>query len=131
MIDIYDSEIDKIIACQDALQQRAKEKMRNYGDFEREIKERFEDIGFIVQVVWHNYSINGVAQAMSAMPEVTITGRCDPKFAFDPDQMVHEVTSNLLDIPGEGGVIDTSGYDTSLTPQALLRSKNWLRPGEK
>ena len=131
MIDIYDSEIDKILAVQHALQQRAKEKMRNYGDFEREIKERFEDIGFIVQVTWFNYAVNGVTQTLSAMPEVTITSRCDPKFVFDPDQMVHEVTSNLLDIPGDSGVIDTSGYDTSLTPQALLRSKNWLRPGEQ
>lgn len=130
MIDIYDSEIDKIIAVQHTLQQRAGDKMRNYGDFEREIRERFEDIGFTVDVNWFSYALNGEVQAMSAMPEVTIIGRCDPKFAFDPDQMVHEVTSNVLGLPGDQGVIDTSGYDTSLTPQALLRAQNTLRQGE-
>lgn len=107
MIDIYDSEIDKILGVQAKLQERARDRPRNYNDFEREIKERFEDIGFTVAVNWRNYALHGIVQAGSAMPEVEITGRCDPKFVFDPDQQVHEVTSNVLGLPGEEGVIRT------------------------
>jgi hypothetical protein len=112
VIDIYDTEIDKILGVQAKLQQRASEGSRNYNDFEREIKERFEDIGFTVQVVWHSYAIGRVVQQGSAMPEVTITGRTDPKFQFDPDQQVHEVTANVLGIPGEEGVIKTDLGDS-------------------
>jgi hypothetical protein len=112
VIDIYDSEIDKILEVQQLLQQRARERMFNYNDFEREIKERFEDIGFIVAVNWHSYAVNGEVQAMSAMPEVAITGRTDPSFAFDPDRQVHEVTRNVLGLPGEEGVIKTDLGET-------------------
>jgi hypothetical protein len=41
------------------------------------------------------------------MPEVTITDRCERK-PFDHDQMVHEVTHNILGLPGQEGVIKTN-----------------------
>ena len=112
-IDIYDSEMVKILDVQEKLQLRARfGGPRNYNDFEREIVERFEDIGFRVQVNWHSYAINKQVQVGSAMPEITITGRTDPDFAFDPDQQVHEVTSNVLDLPEEdAGVIRTDQGD--------------------
>lgn len=130
MIDVYDHEVDELIRVQHVLEQRAHDRMRNYGDFEREIKERFAEIGFVVDVNWFSYAVNGEVQAMSAMPEVSVVGRTDPSFVFDQDRQVHEVTSNLLGLSGDQGVIDTSGYDTSLTPQALLKAQNTLRQGE-
>jgi hypothetical protein len=36
---------------------------------------------------------------------VTIMGKTEVESGFDFDRMVHEVQSNLLGIPGEGGVI--------------------------
>lgn len=107
ILDVYDHEIDKILAVQEKLQERARDRPRNYNDFEREIKERYEDIGFIVTVKWKNYAMNGVVQQGSALPEVDFVGRCDPKFVFDHDQQVHEVTHNILGIPGQEGVIKT------------------------
>jgi hypothetical protein len=108
-LDVYDSEMVRILEVQEKLQLRARfGGPRNYSDFEREIRERFEDIGFTVDVNWHSYAMNHVVQAGSAMPEITITGRTDPGFVFDPDQQVHEVTSNVLDLPEEdAGVIAT------------------------
>jgi hypothetical protein len=43
----------------------------------------------------------------AAMPEVTITDRCERK-PFDHDQMVHEVTHNILGLPGQEGIIRTN-----------------------
>jgi hypothetical protein len=106
MIDIYDHEVDALIRVQYLLTQRAQEKRHNYADFEREIKERFAEVGFVVAVNWHRFGIGGQVQE-GAMPEVTVVGRTDPAAVFDPDRQVHEVTSNLLEIPGEDGVIKT------------------------
>jgi hypothetical protein len=107
VIELYDHEVDEAFGVLARLQDRAAAKSHNYTDFEREIRERFAEIGFVVHVNWHGYSVGGQVQAGSAMPEVTITGRTDPKFAFDPDRQVHEVTANILEIPGQEGVIKT------------------------
>ena len=107
MIEIYDHEIDEVSKVLATLQQRAKEGSRNYGDFEREIRDRFAEIGFVVSVTWHSYAIGKIVQTGSAMPEVTITSRTDPSFQWDPDRQVHEVTANILEIPGQEGVIKT------------------------
>lgn len=111
-IEVYDSDMVKILDIQEKLQLRAKfSGPRNYIDFEREIRERFEDIGFLVHVNWHSYAVGKVVQVGSAMPEITIIGRTDPDFVFDPDQMVHEVTSNVLDLPeSDAGVIKSDGF---------------------
>lgn len=106
-LDVYDSEMVQILDVLETLRMRAKERRHNYLSFQREIEERFGEIGFLVSVNWHSYAMNKVVQVGSALPEVTITGRVDPSFRFDPDQMVHEVTSNILDLPGQEGVIKT------------------------
>ncbi len=107
MPDIYDHEIAQIIEVRQKLEQRASERSFNYGDFEREIKERYAEIGFTVGVNWHEYSVGGRKVEGSAMPEITVTGRTDEAFRFDPDRQVHEVTSNILELPGQSGVIKT------------------------
>jgi hypothetical protein len=70
-----------------------------YDSFQREIKERFYEIGFIVDVVWYETNMAEVK-----MPEIVIKGRTENKFVFDRDRQVHEVTNDVLDL-GTGGVI--------------------------
>lgn len=104
--DILDSELETILTVMGTLQDRARLKAHNYEAFEREIKSRFADIGFLVDVNWHHYAVGGVVQQGSAMPEVTITERMSD---FDPDRQVWEVTQNILELPGQakGEVIRT------------------------
>jgi hypothetical protein len=111
-IELLDSEVDAIQKVWDALRDRHQKAFRNYDDVEREIVGRFADAGFIVHVSWYKYAIDGVPQSDAASPEITIVGRCDPKHEFDHDRQVHEVTSNILDIPGQEGVIKTDQGDT-------------------
>jgi len=110
VLDVLDSEVDAIGKVLAALKDRAAAKSQNYESFEREIRDRFAQIGFTVDVSWYRYGIEGRPGAVegSAMPEITITGRTDPGHVFDHDRMVHEVTNNLLGIPGQEGIIRTN-----------------------
>jgi hypothetical protein len=105
-IDLYDHEIDAIQKVWDQLRDRHQKTYRSYDAVEREIISRFAEIGLVAQVNWYSYKIGGVVQEGAAMPEVTITGRIE-KHEFDHDQQVHEVVNNVLDIPGQEGVIKT------------------------
>jgi hypothetical protein len=105
-IELYDHEVDQIQGVWDELRARHQKSTRNFNAVEREIVGRFADAGFVVHVNWYSYEIDGVPQE-GASPEVTIVGRCDPKHEFDHDRQVHEVTANVLDIPGQEGVIKT------------------------
>jgi hypothetical protein len=106
VLDLYDHEVEEILQLQARLNDKARYGRHNYTDFEREIRERFAGIGFTVEVSWYGFSVGGRPQE-GAMPEVTVTGRADDKHVFDKDRQVHEVTRNILDLPGETGVIKT------------------------
>jgi hypothetical protein len=103
--DLYDHEVEEILQLQLRLNDRARHRRHNYNDFDREIREAFAEIGFTVEVNWHEFSVGGQKQE-GAMPEVTVTGRTDPSFEFDKDRQVHEVTRDVLGL-GEEGVIKT------------------------
>lgn len=107
--EIADSEILEIERVLTTLNQRALDKSHSFEAFEREIKERFEDVGFVVAVSWYEFGREGQVGAVpnAAMPEITITDRCERK-PFDHDRQVHEVTSNILGLPGQEGVIKTN-----------------------
>jgi hypothetical protein len=105
-IDLYDHEVDAIQRVWDTLRDRHQKATRNYDAVEREIISRFAEAGFVVQVNWYRYSLDGVVQDGAAMPEVSIVGRCE-KHEFDHDRQVREVTANILGIPGQEGVIRT------------------------
>lgn len=104
--DLYDTEVEQILQVQERLNDRARHRRHNYNDFDREIREAFAEIGFTVEVNWHEFAVGGQKQD-GAMPEVTVTGRTDESRVFDKDRQVHEVTHNVLGIPGEEGVIKT------------------------
>lgn len=108
VLDLYDHEVEEILQLQLRLNEKARYGRHNYTDFEREIRERFAGIGFTVEVSWYGFAVGGQKQD-GAMPEVTVTGRTDQKHVFDNDRQVHEVTHNVLGLPGEdAGVIKTS-----------------------
>lgn len=100
ILDVHDSEVLRIGRVMAVLRDRAKSKSLNYNDFEREIKTRFAEIGFAVNVNWYEYSIGGVKQD-GAMPEITIMDRTPGSAEFDPDRQVHEVVNNILELPGQ------------------------------
>jgi hypothetical protein len=100
-IDLYDSEI---IAIEDGplryAQQRAGRPL-NIDRFTKDLAEQFEQIGLGVEV-----KVFTTAQDNVWAFEVEIQRRIAKP--FDPDQMIHEVVNNLLELPGEGGWIDTN-----------------------
>jgi hypothetical protein len=106
LADLYDHEVRAIIDVHMALRERYQERVCSIPSFENEATQRFAEAGFTIAIGWHEYSVGGVRQE-GALPEITITGRVAPGFQFDQDRQVHEVTSNLLGIPGEDGVIKT------------------------
>jgi hypothetical protein len=104
--DLYDHDVEQILQVQMRLNDRARYRRHNYNDFDREIREAFAEIGFTVEVNWHEFGVDGQKQD-GAMPEVTVTGRTE-QHVFDKDRQVHEVTHNVLDLPEEdAGVIKT------------------------
>jgi hypothetical protein len=98
-IELYDSDIAAIDRgpLKWATEQQGKAMVLD--SFVRGVVGRFEDIGLRSRVNTHESSEPG-----TYVFEIVITGRIEEK-AFDYDKMVHEVVHNLLDIPGEGGVI--------------------------
>lgn len=113
LLNVYDSEIAKLQEVLRTLNGRTY-KRHDLHAFEREIVERFQEIGFTVDVKWYTTAAEGVV-----VPEVEVTGRCDPikPGEFDHDQMRHEVVNNLLGLPEEdAGIIKTP--ETWTTEQA-------------
>jgi hypothetical protein len=104
-IELYDSDI---LVLEPVLQmiRRRSEGRRDYDAFDREIKERFHDIGFVVDVKWFETNLAEVK-----MPEIDIVGRVEPEAQFDHDKMQHEVVNDILDL-GTGGKIP-------VTPEAF------------
>jgi hypothetical protein len=112
VLDLYDHEVKDILRVQQDLRDRAAAKDHNYESFEREVRYRFAEIGFEVDVNWYRYGIEqpgGTVQEVegAAMPEITITGRIDKGHQFDHDRQVHEAVSNILQLPGQEGWIKT------------------------
>lgn len=106
LIELYDSDIKKITDGPIAWHNRREGARRSIDDHQRALTEEFEKIGLLANVeVWAYSSDGGKSLEDGFMFQVMITGRVNPESAFDFDKMRHEVVSNLLDIPGEGGTI--------------------------
>lgn len=115
-IELLDSEVDQIQKVWDLLRKKHQKSYRNYVGVESEIKGRFADIGFVVTVNWFKYAIDGQV-GEGASPEITIVGRVNSGHQFDHDQQVKEVTSNILGLPGQEGVIRTDGNKHGPKPE--------------
>lgn len=99
---VYDHEVLKIEKVLERLRQRASSR-RVLDDFDREARQRFEDIGFVVKINWYETNVEG-----TFMPEIEVVGRTE-RHDFDHDRMVHEVTGDLLET-GNGGVIKSGEF---------------------
>lgn len=108
---LYDSEIDAVHRLLDEL--RKKEAThQNLHEFDQEIKGRFLEVGFVVDVVWEE-SLEG---QKIYRPTIVLEQRTEElKNGFDHERQAHEIRSDLLGL-GEGGVIKTD----SDKAQALL-----------
>jgi hypothetical protein len=79
---------------------------RNIDQFAKDFEEQVNKCGFTCEV-----KVYDTNQAETYSFEVEINGRT-PGSVFDPDKQVHEVTSNLLELPGE--------------QEGFVKSKEWL-----
>lgn len=104
LANVLDSEIKDLQTVLATLNARTY-KRHNLHAFEREVVERFQEIGFVVDVKWYETNVPDVV-----VPEVEVIGRCEPvkPGEFDHDRMRHEVVNNVLGLPEEdAGVIKT------------------------
>jgi hypothetical protein len=104
-VELYDSDIKAIAAGPLRYAQERAGRMLEIDRFVRDLQEQFFQIGLGVQVQVWTTPIEGTYKFT-----VEIQKRLNP---WDPDQMVHEVTHNLLDIPGapEGFIKTDPGAD--------------------
>jgi hypothetical protein len=102
-IELYDSDILVVEKVLHIIQERARESSRDYDAFDREIKERFFDAGYIVDVKWYSTNVDGVYA-----PDIEIVGRTEKQGEFDHEKMAHEVTSDILEL-GQKGKIKVTG----------------------
>lgn len=118
-VELYDSDVKAIMDGPMAWFNARTGSWRNIDDMHKELTEQFQKIGLQVEVsVWTlgecrcRPATHHAEQCRNliAIPEayqfgVLILGKINRESGFDFDKMVHEVQHNLLDIPGEGGVI--------------------------
>jgi hypothetical protein len=96
MIDIYDSDIVKIDEGPMKWMVSKQGTGMSLESFRRGAVEQFAEVGFRANVKTYE-----TTEAGTYAFEVEILGRVDPKFVFDNDQMIHEVTRNVLDDPDQ------------------------------
>lgn len=82
----------------------------NRSTFGQEVRERFNDIGLVVNVAWgipEDQVENFKFKPDECVPVlmVDLIGRTH-KLDWDPDKQVHQVTNDVLEL-GDGGVIKT------------------------
>lgn len=95
MIDLYDREL---LAAEKVAKKLLERTVlpRDVDAFSREIKERFEEIGFVVEVQW--WSTN---QDATYIPDIFIVERCAPlPHGFDFEEHGWEVRKDILGIDG-------------------------------
>lgn len=113
-----DSEVLKLENVLKTLQGRTATP-RNYEHFENEIKDRFWEVGFRVDVKWWETNIDG-----TLIPEIEVTERIEGE--FNPEQQAHEVVNNIVGIPeDEGkGVIKTSAKEVEMLREGIIKPNN-------
>lgn len=81
---------------------------RELSSFQREARERFAEIGFVVRVDFFEseHEDHLRPEDRTQYPEITFLGRCDPVKVgeFDHERMGHEVRSNILGKKGQDSV---------------------------
>lgn len=103
LVNLYDSDIDRIHRGPLAWMRAQSGKRMDLEDFRKTAVEKFADIGFRTNVKC--YETN---EADTYIFEAEIQERLGKK-EFDYDRQIHEVVNNYLDLPGEEkGFVKTS-----------------------
>jgi len=101
-IELYDSDILVVERVLNIVRERGQNR-RDYDAFDREIKERFFDAGYVVDVKWYHTNIEGVKS-----PDIEIVGRTEKQGEFDHEKMAHQVTEDILELGTKGKISVTS-----------------------
>lgn len=94
MIDINDSELLRLEKVVNWAKSQQKTR-RDIDQFTRDIREKINAVGFECEVKVMETNEEGVYGF-----DIELNGRVGGS-SFDPDRQVHEVTRNLLELPGE------------------------------
>lgn len=105
--DLYDSErmaINKVMA---ALSEKMGTAVEG-GAFQREVRERFAEIGFVARCdLWKDEDDTRPWDERPWIPAITLVGRTEAQGEFDHERMGHEVRSNILGKKGQENVQKT------------------------
>lgn len=115
--DLLDSEriaINHVIA---ALNAKVGSQMEG-GAFQREVRERFAEIGFVVRCdFWRDDDDPRPWDERPWLPAITLLGRTEDPGEFDHERMGHEVRSNILGKNQQGDVqrkmVGQTGFQSS------------------
>jgi len=125
MTEINDSELLKL----EKVNNWAAARQKTYTDidqFTKDLEEQVNLAGFTCEV-----KVYDTDQPDAYGFDVEITGRTLGSF-FDPDRQVHEVTNNLLQLPGEDkGFIKSKEYLDKLVNREVKKSKGGHFKGHK
>lgn len=105
--DLYDSEKIKVREVYRALQDGTMQH-REMGAFQREVRERFAEIGIVARCDFYERGDERHLEGVQ-VPSITLIRRCEPTKVgdFDHEQMGHEVRSNILGVKGQENVQKT------------------------
>jgi len=127
LIQLYDSDIIKIEEILEALNKR-KGQRTDYERWTAEVKDRFHKIGLLVSVLWYEAGVERADGSMekidgTLIPEIVVRERADKRFAFDHEQMGHEVQNDLLEL-GTGGKLKVTAEDARKALEAFRGHKH-------
>lgn len=94
-VELYDSDISRIDNGPLAWAREREGRMLDIDQFTKDLTEQFAHIGFGVDVqVWDTQQEGAYVFKIEIQRRLT---------EWDPDQQVHEVVNNVLDLPGQDG----------------------------
>ncbi|ACH62181.1 hypothetical protein MYRNA_214 [Mycobacterium phage Myrna] len=113
-VEIYPSELPKVQAAFKTLQDRFAQKvvedpLEAANAFNQLAVNEFGDIGFEIEVEWHEASENPFGEAKMYVPRINIVGRTRKETEIDHDRMQHDIVTGKAD--GVAGYIREDGSE--------------------
>lgn len=118
MTEINDYEIEKLEKVINWAKGQQQSR-RDIDQFTKDIREKINAVGFECEV-----KVYDTEDPEVYVFDIEINGRVGGS-VFDPDRMVHEVTSNYLELPGQQtGFVPSKDYLDKLAQREIKRSKS-------
>jgi hypothetical protein len=106
--DLYESDLDMMVGILDQVQTKAIGHLTDLDAFQREVKERMAEAGYVVKVRWYKGTYEGDSQVYDC-PAIEVVSLTEKRGEFDHDRMAYEVQHDVLGIDGFKGKISESG----------------------